>query len=100
MAIDIKHTDEVESAVYKEALNILNAENFSTANILHNHYYDLIVNFKLKDANIYSLLWTIRHKHRLNYDKFSFIGIPVLKITYTEHYKIIEVLGLFKFRRG
>ena len=100
VAIDIKHTDEVESVVYKEALNILNAENFSTANILHNHYYDLIVNFKLKDANIYSLLWTIRHKHRLNYDKFSFIGIPVLKITYTEHYKIIEVLGIFKFRRG
>lgn len=100
VSIDIKHTDEVECAVYKEALNILNAENFSAANILHNHYCELIVNRKLKDANTYSLLWTIRHKHRLNYDKFSFIGIPVLKITYTEHYKIIEVLGLFKFKRS
>ena len=100
LAINIKHTDEVESVVYKEALNILNSENFSAANILHDHYYDLIVDRKLKDANTYSLLCTIRHKHRLNYDKFSFIGIPVMKITYTEHYKIIEVFGLFKFKRS
>ena len=97
-AFNIKQTEEVEAAVYDEARSLLKSEHFIPDNILHKHYCDLIANYKLKDTNQYSLLWTIRHKHRFNFDKYSFIGIPVVKITYTEQYKLIELFGIIELK--
>lgn len=99
-AIEVAESPEAESEIYNTAKNSLREELIVYSSIKHEHFNQLIYNNSFKEANIYKYANCIKIKHRATYDGYYFLGLPILKVQYTENFKIFTILGCFKLHHS
>ena len=98
VALDIKISKSDEEKICAEAARIINKEKYCPKNVMHKRYSDLILNSNVLDADDYSIYGIYRKKHRLKYDKYYILGIPVAKCQYNVNSKTLTILGLVSLR--
>ena len=98
VALDIKLSKVDEKTIYSEASRILKEEKHCPQNVIHKRYSDLILNSNVLETDYYSIYGIYRKKHRLNYDKYYILGIPVAKCQYNVNSKILTILGLVSLK--
>ena len=96
-AIEHSYDNEEEDFVYQRAQMMLNniplLKDCTTNNRSYKHQIDLIEARDFKERN--SWYFVIRHKHRLNYDKYYLLFIPICKKIYTDNLIKIKLFDLF-----
>lgn len=97
-AIEIAESPDVELEIYNKAKKTLEEEFIACSSVKHDHFNQLIDKRKFKEANLYKFANLVKIKHRANYDKIYFCGLPLFKIEYTEYFKVLTILGFFKLR--
>ena len=96
-AIEHSYDYEEEDFVYQRAQMMLNntplLKDCITNNRSYKHQIDLIEARDFKEKN--SWYFVIRHKHRLNYDKYYLLFIPICKKIYTDNLIKIKLFNIF-----
>ena len=72
-----------EDELYKRAGVILQSVNQESSNDLWSHYNYLILNRNFKEYKKLKFWGLLKHKHKVNYDKFYILGLPLISYTYT-----------------
>lgn len=96
VALNIKLSKDDEKTIYSEAARIIKEEKHCPQNLLQKRYDELILDCDIQDSDNYSKYRLFRKKHRLDYDKYYILGIPVAKLQYSVNSKILTIVGLIK----
>ena len=91
---------EVEHEIYDQARKTLIQVKDGSKSCKIKHYKDLIFSGALKESVIYKYFGFLKIKHRMDYDKYYFLWIPVLKVIYEHSFKEIKIFGITISRSG
>lgn len=83
-----------EDELYTRAKALIESVGQAKSNDLWMHYNYLISTRQFKEYTKHSLFGILKHKHRANYDKFYFLGLPLLTYTYTISGRRVKLFSL------
>lgn len=95
-ALEYSSSLKEEAIIYEKAIHTLEKywNNEIDNSFLQRHYVDLIYNKDLKESKYFKCQGMLKVKHRLTYDKFYLLGVPVLKISFCDNSKKIQLFGI------
>lgn len=85
---------DIEERIYTDAADIIKSGHRISSNYLFDHYDELIYSRKLKTCRIYKFFGIFKIKHKPQVDKYYFLGVPFMKISYNDKGKLVKVFGI------
>lgn len=84
--------------VYSEAKRVLQCVPSISCNGLFEHYNYLIDNNNFADCVYYKYCRLVKIKHRIEFDKYYILGIPMFKIYYNKCSRMLSIFSILTFK--
>ena len=98
-ALSLDYDNVDTPLIYDLAIKILDEVKMPRETFLSRRKEQLIRKRAFCECTKYVFFRIFKHKQRINYDKYYFIGCPILKVEYNEKSKILTLIGFIKISK-